>query len=97
MRELRVSLPELSLIGGTRAIAGAGIGLLLASQLPDSQRKAVGWTLLLIGALTTIPLAMEVLGHSRVTSSPEEPKSTGNELIPDAADRFGRRSAFAES
>ena len=61
-RELRVTFPELGLIAGTRAMAGVGLGLLLADCLPAEQRRAVGWTLLLVGALTTIPLAFEVLG-----------------------------------
>jgi hypothetical protein len=58
-------LPELALIAGTRALLGAGVGLLLADRLPHGQRKAVGWTLLLVGALTTVPLALEVLGAGR--------------------------------
>jgi hypothetical protein len=61
MREKRVSLPELALIAGTRAALGAGLGLLLGDRLPQEQRRAVGWTLVLIGAATTIPLAFEVL------------------------------------
>ena len=65
MIETRVTLPELALIAGTRGMLGAGIGLLLADRLPAAQRKAVGWTLLLVGALTTVPLAFEVLGGGR--------------------------------
>jgi len=65
MRETRVTLPELALIAGTRGMLGAGLGLLLADRLPDTQRKAVGWTLVLVGVLTTVPLAFEVLGASR--------------------------------
>ena len=53
--ELR--LPELGLIAATRGILGAGIGLLLAHKLSANRRKGVGWTLVTIGALTTIPLA----------------------------------------
>jgi hypothetical protein len=49
MRQTRVTLPELGLIGGTRAALGAGIGLLLADHLTGEQRKAVGWTLFLVG------------------------------------------------
>ena len=64
MRETRISLPELALIAGTRVLLGAGLGLLLADRLPDDRRKAVGWTLLLVGAVTTVPLAFEVLGKS---------------------------------
>jgi hypothetical protein len=62
MREVQITLPELALLAGTRAAFGAGLGHLLAGCLPESQRKAVGWTLLLVGAVTTVPLAFEVLG-----------------------------------
>jgi hypothetical protein len=65
MRETRITLPELALIAGTRGMLGAGIGLLLADRMPEGQRRAVGWTLLLVGALTTVPLALEVFGASR--------------------------------
>lgn len=66
MRETQITLPELGMIAGTRAAAGAGLGLLLADRLGDRERKAVGWTLLIFGALITIPLAMEVLaGRTR--------------------------------
>ena len=46
----------------------AGIGLLLADRLSDEQRKAVGWTLLAIGAISTIPLGIEVFGRSTPVS-----------------------------
>lgn len=61
--ELR--LPELALVAGTRGMLGAGIALLLADKLNDRQRKGVGWTLVAVGALTTIPLAMIVFGRRR--------------------------------
>jgi uncharacterized membrane protein YfcA len=64
MRGTRVTFPELALIAATRVMAGAGLGLLLADRLPEAQRKAVGWTLLLVGAATTIPLALNVFGDS---------------------------------
>jgi hypothetical protein len=67
MRETRITLPELALIAGTRAALGAGLGLLLADRLAENQRKAVGWTLVTIGALSTIPLAFEVLGRGRLS------------------------------
>ena len=62
MREMHVTLPEIALVAGMRAMLGAGLGLLLADRLPESSRKAVGWTLLPVGAATTIPLALEVFG-----------------------------------
>lgn len=65
MREAHLSLPELGLVAITRAAAGAGVALLLADRLSADQRRALGWGLFLFGALTTIPLAAEVLGKSR--------------------------------
>jgi hypothetical protein len=65
MRQLNLSLPELGLVAMTRAAGGVGLGLLLAGRLSNEQRKALGWGLLALGAATTIPLAAEILGHSR--------------------------------
>lgn len=62
MKKAELTLPEIALIAGTRGMIGAGVGLLLADKLNDDQRKTIGWTLLLIGAISTIPLAIEVLG-----------------------------------
>ena len=66
MRETQITVPELALVAGTRAALGAGLALLLGERLTAEQRRAVGWTLFLIGALTTVPLAFEVLGRSRL-------------------------------
>jgi hypothetical protein len=65
MKETRLTLPELSLIAGTRAALGGGLALLIGERLAREQRKAVGWTLLMVGAVTTIPLLMLVLGRRR--------------------------------
>ena len=69
MRTAQLTLPDLMLFAGTRALAGAGLALLLADHLPERERRAVGWTLLLVGAITTIPLALEVLHDGRLTAS----------------------------
>ena len=61
MKERAVTLPDIALIAGTRAALGAGIGLLLADKLKADERRAVGWTLLLVGALSTLPLALKIL------------------------------------
>lgn len=66
MRERKLTLPEPGLIAATRGMLGAGIGLLLADKLSDDERRAVGWTLVLVGAVTTVPLALQVF------SQPEE-------------------------
>jgi hypothetical protein len=63
MKEHKLSMPEIGLIAGTRGMLGAGIGLLLSGKLNKDQRLAVGWTLVAVGAVTTIPLLMNVLGH----------------------------------
>ena len=61
MKKAELTLPEIALIAATRGMLGAGAGLLLADKLNEDQRKAIGWTLLLVGAVSTIPLAIEVL------------------------------------
>jgi hypothetical protein len=61
MKTSELTLPEIALIAGTRGMFGAGAGLLLADKLNDDQRRAIGWTLLIIGAISTIPLAIGVL------------------------------------
>jgi hypothetical protein len=65
MRELKMSVPELFMIAATRGLLGVGVGLLVASKLDASRRTAVGTTLAIVGALATIPLALEVFGHRR--------------------------------
>ena len=65
MKKTRLTLPELAIIAGTRGMLGAGAGLLLADKLDDSERRILGWTLLIIGAVSTIPLAMNVFNKTR--------------------------------
>ncbi len=60
MNRAPLSVPEIAIIGGTRALLGAGVGLLLADRMNDDERRAVGWTLVAVGALTTIPIAVQV-------------------------------------
>jgi len=58
--------PEIGFLAGTRGLLGAGIGLLVAARLSEAQRKEIGWTLVAIGVLTTLPLALIVFGRHRV-------------------------------
>jgi hypothetical protein len=63
-----------------RGAAGVGLGLLLANRLSAEERKALGWGLFLLGAMTTIPLALEVLGKRRPAAAAgrrEEPELAG--------------------
>ena len=64
MREHPLTVPEIMLIGGTRVALGAGLALLLADRIGPEQRRAVGWTLFLVGAVTTVPLALNVLSKT---------------------------------
>jgi hypothetical protein len=65
MRHFDIPLHELAFVAGTRAVAGAGLGLLLADFLKPESRKAVGWTLLAIGALSTVPIAVSLIRQSQ--------------------------------
>jgi EamA domain-containing membrane protein RarD len=62
MKKHEVTIPLIGLVAGTRAMLGAGIALLLSERLTDEQRRAIGWTLVAVGALTTIPLVVQLLG-----------------------------------
>jgi hypothetical protein len=89
MRETQLTLPELGLIAATRGILGAGVGLLLADHLPDSVRKPVGWTLLSLGALSTIPLALTVFGRShRCEANTEKRMQPGHQPQRESNDRI---------
>lgn len=65
IKTAEVTLPEMALIAGTRAMLGAGLGFLLADRFNLNQRKAIGWTLVMVGAITTLPLALEVFGKGK--------------------------------
>jgi hypothetical protein len=70
LKERRLNLSDIILIAATRGMMGAGIGLLAAARLTDEQRRAVGRTLLMVGAVTTIPLAMRVFRQSGQAALP---------------------------
>jgi hypothetical protein len=95
MRETRVSLPELGLIAGTRAALGAGLGLLLADRLSPDRRRAVGWTLLTVGVVSSIPLAFEVFGGGRLSPRAEEPESRGSWPPSEVPERLREWDALA--
>jgi|SoiMethySBSTD1v2_1073268.scaffolds.fasta_scaffold4179294_2 hypothetical protein len=63
-RERQLNTTDIILLAMTRGMLGAGIGLLAAGKLSDEQRRAVGRTLVLVGAVTTVPLAMRIFGRT---------------------------------
>jgi hypothetical protein len=67
MKNVDLTIPQLAIIAGTRGLLGSGIALLLAERIPQPRRRAIGWTLLAIGALSTIPLVAKV--RSRIRES----------------------------
>jgi hypothetical protein len=81
MRNVQIPLPELALIAGTRVALGVGIGLLIADTLAHAQRRAAGWTLIAVGALSTIPLAADVFSrrasHHHYHELPIDPTAGG--------------------
>jgi hypothetical protein len=44
---------------------GAGIALLLGERLEGKRRRVVGWTLLAVGVVTTVPLLVDVLSKRK--------------------------------
>jgi hypothetical protein len=65
MREISLRVPEVGLIAGTRAALGVGVGLLIADRLNHDARKAAGWALFTVGAMISIPLALDIVGKTR--------------------------------
>ena len=65
MKKAALTLPEIILIAGTRVIGGVGIGLLLADIIREDKRKNIGWKLFLVGAISTIPLAIDVFSKRK--------------------------------
>ena len=68
MRQIRLTIPEVAFIAATRGALGVGIGLLLSGKIASSRRRTVAWTLIAIGALTTIPAAQRVFGQRSISS-----------------------------
>ena len=65
MKKTYLSIPELAFIAGTRAALGAGAALILGDRLAREQKKAVGWTLFLVGVATTVPILATVISRRR--------------------------------
>jgi hypothetical protein len=63
MKQLTLRLPVFAFIVATRAALAFGAGLLLSGRIPEQRRKAIGLTLVAIGAATTVPAIMSVSSH----------------------------------
>jgi hypothetical protein len=65
MKKSALTLPEIMLIAGTRVMLGVGAGLLLSDIIREDKKKKVGWSLFLLGAVSTIPLAIDVFSKRK--------------------------------
>jgi hypothetical protein len=63
MIERKLTMPEIALMAGTRVALGVGIGLLISGRLNRDQSKGAGIALMLVGAITTIPLAIGIISQ----------------------------------
>jgi hypothetical protein len=60
MAKRQLSTRAIFLIAGTRVALGVGIGLVISERLNLRQRRSAGWTLIALGAASTVPLAIHV-------------------------------------
>ncbi len=88
MKSLLLDLPSFAFIVGTRVALAAGIGLLISEKLPAARRRAIGATLVAIGAATTVPALMSVRRGAR-RSRIESTTDRDERLI--GATRFPRK------
>jgi hypothetical protein len=66
MKQTVLTIPEIALIAGTRVALGAGLGLLLGDKLSQDARQGAGWALVAVGALSSIPLIINVLAKPQI-------------------------------
>ena len=65
MKSVELPIPLLATVAVTRGLFGLGVGLLLADAMPPERRRTLGWTLVALGALSTLPLGANVIGRMR--------------------------------
>ena len=82
-----VSIPDLGLLAMTRGLLGAGLGLLVAGRLSEQQRRPLGWALFAIGVITTVPLAIAVLGGAKIERAGSRAKLRNGRPAQVAAER----------
>jgi hypothetical protein len=82
MKTVTLPLPWLGFTAGTRAALGVGLGLLLAQKMSKAHRRTVGWTLVSLGAATTVPIFLRVFGKR---SAPSAERPSVREFRPEAS------------
>lgn len=76
MQSFNLKPQSIGFLVGTRAALAFGLGLLVASRIPEERRMRMGLALLGIGAATTVP-AIRMLRRSRTSPVPERSTSPG--------------------
>lgn len=71
MKERGFTMPELGLIASTRGMLGAGVALLVGDRLDPRTRRRIGWTLLLVGAISSVPILVHVLSKPELNDGAE--------------------------
>jgi hypothetical protein len=89
MKSVLLPLPSFAFVVVTRAVLAAGVGLLVSGKLPAGRRRAIGATLIGIGAATTVPAVVTLLRGVR-RSQREVPGVARDERLIGAT-RFPRK------
>jgi len=89
MKNVVLDLPTFGFVVGTRAALAVGIGLLVSEYLPAQRRRAIGATLVALGAATTVPAAIAVVRSLRESREMRSPIDRDEQLI--GATRFPRK------
>jgi hypothetical protein len=65
MKTLVLNVPTFGFVVATRAMIGAGIGILLGDRLPADRRRIVALALIAVGGLSTIPALNAIFRETR--------------------------------
>ncbi len=71
MRETKLSIPLLALVAGTRGLLGLGLGLLVSERISGKRRRKLGWALLAVGIVSTIPIGATIAHRRFANGKPE--------------------------
>jgi len=77
MQKLVLNFPTFGFVVATRAMIGAGLGLLLSDRLKTDRRRKVGATLLAVGAATTVPALFAIFRGRREAERLQASRSAG--------------------
>jgi len=68
MKRFELNVPTFGFAVATRAMIGAGLGLLLSDRIARKRRRTIGFTLLGIGAASTVPIVRALIRGRKETA-----------------------------